>query len=93
MFVQQLELSRDLNVKLGVGIGAFQGLANVFLNGIVLGSLFAGGLLISLGELRAGDLMSFLVATQVIERQAALFVPLMFFAISVLSFSAFGPFS
>lgn len=36
--------------------------------GIVLGSLFTGGWLISAHELKAGDLISFLVATQMIER-------------------------
>lgn len=68
LYKQQLELSCHLNIRLGVGIGAFQGMANVFLNSIILGSMFAGGWLISLGELSAGDLMSFLVATQMIER-------------------------
>lgn len=71
LYRQQLELSRQLNIKLGVGIGAFQGLANIFLNTIILGSMFAGGWLISRGELNAGDLMSFLVSTQMIERSLA----------------------
>ncbi|KAK7476898.1 hypothetical protein BaRGS_00031837 [Batillaria attramentaria] len=71
LFQQELELSRRMNMKLGIGIGAFQGVANVFLNSIILGSMFAGGWLISLGELNAGDLMSFLVATQMIERSLA----------------------
>ncbi|XP_070200308.1 mitochondrial potassium channel ATP-binding subunit-like [Littorina saxatilis] len=71
LYSQELVMSSHLNIKLGVGIGAFQGLANMFLNGIVLGSMFAGGMLISLGELSAGDLMSFLAATQMIERSLA----------------------
>ncbi|XP_061177199.1 mitochondrial potassium channel ATP-binding subunit-like [Saccostrea echinata] len=71
LFSQQVELSRKMNINLGFGIGAFQGLANVALNGIVLGTLFAGGHLMSGGEITAGDLMSFLVASQTIERSLA----------------------
>lgn len=40
---------------------------NLF-TGIVLGVLYAGGLLMSRSELAPGDLMSFLVATQTIQR-------------------------
>lgn len=68
LYSQQLEQSRVLNIRLGIGIGAFQGISSIFLNSIVLGSMFAGGWLISLGELNAGELMTFLVATQMIER-------------------------
>ncbi|XP_076450266.1 mitochondrial potassium channel ATP-binding subunit-like [Babylonia areolata] len=68
LYRQELELSRQLNIRLGLGIGAFQALANIFLNTIVLGSIYAGGWLIAQGELSAGDLMSFLAASQTIER-------------------------
>lgn len=71
LYEQEVDKSSILNIRLGVGIGAFQGAANLFLNGIVLGSLFAGGYLISLRELAPGDLISFLVATQMIERSLA----------------------
>lgn len=43
-------------------------LFKLFPQGIVLGTLFAGGYLMSGGEITAGDLMSFLVASQTIER-------------------------
>lgn len=38
------------------------------LTGIVLGTIFAGGTLISNNEMSAGDLMSFLVASQTVQR-------------------------
>ncbi|XP_041366382.1 mitochondrial potassium channel ATP-binding subunit-like [Gigantopelta aegis] len=71
LYDHQVEEACRLNVQLGVGIGVFQGLANVALNGIVLGTIFAGGWMLSVNELTAGDLMSFLVATQTIERSLA----------------------
>jgi len=36
--------------------------------GLVLGALYAGGYLMSQNEITAGDLMSFMVATQTIQR-------------------------
>jgi len=36
--------------------------------GLVLGALYAGGYLMSQNEVTAGDLMSFMVATQTIQR-------------------------
>lgn len=36
--------------------------------GIVLGTIFAGGTLISRNEMSPGDLMSFLVASQTVQR-------------------------
>ncbi|XP_050408183.1 mitochondrial potassium channel ATP-binding subunit [Patella vulgata] len=71
LYGSELNKARKLNIQLGVGIGVFQGLANIALNGIVLGTMFAGGYMMSLHELSAGDLMSFLVATQTIERSLA----------------------
>lgn len=44
---------------------------NLFLNGLVLGTLYLGGYLMSTHELNAGNLMSFLVATQTIQRSLA----------------------
>ena len=45
-----------------------QGATNLFLNGLVLSTLYYGGYLLSEDKLSAGDLMSFLVATQTIQR-------------------------
>ena len=44
---------------------------NLFLNGVVLGTLYYGGYLMSVGRVTPGDLMSFLVATQTIQRSIA----------------------
>ncbi|XP_033752437.1 mitochondrial potassium channel ATP-binding subunit-like [Pecten maximus] len=71
LYSNEVEKARCLNIKLGFGIGTFQGLANFALNGIVLGTLFTGGWLMSRQEITAGNLMSFLVASQTIERSLA----------------------
>ncbi len=63
--------ARELNEALGLGIGMFQGATNLFLNGIVLTTLYYGGYLLSTSSLSAGDLMSFLVATQTMQRSIA----------------------
>lgn len=42
MFNDEVHKARELNVKLSFGIGMFQGAANFFVNGIVLGVLYAG---------------------------------------------------
>ena len=42
MFKDEVESSRVLNVKLSFGIGVFQGCTNLFINGMVLGVLYAG---------------------------------------------------
>ncbi|XP_049787869.1 mitochondrial potassium channel ATP-binding subunit isoform X1 [Schistocerca cancellata] len=68
LFNQQIEESRKLNETLGLGIGLFQAGTNIFLNGVVLATLCAGGYLLSLGQLSSGDLMAFLVAAQTIQR-------------------------
>ncbi|VDO13932.1 unnamed protein product [Rodentolepis nana] len=57
-----------LHEFLGYGIGCFQGLSNFAMNGLVLGVLYLGGNLMSRGDLDAGDLMAFLVATQTLHR-------------------------
>ncbi|WAR02808.1 MITOS-like protein [Mya arenaria] len=71
LFSDEVNKARVLNIRLGLGIGMFQGLANIALNGIVLGTMFVGGLFMSRQEITAGDLMSFLVATQTVERSLA----------------------
>ncbi|TNN15129.1 ATP-binding cassette sub-family B member 8 [Schistosoma japonicum] len=59
---------KTLSEKLAFGIGSFQGLSNLTLNGVVLGVLYVGGHLMSRGELDAGHLMSFLATTQTLQR-------------------------
>ena len=68
MFENEVNKARDLNVRLGVGIGIFQGLNNLVMNGIVLSTIALGGQYVSENRLSAGDLMAFLVATQTIQR-------------------------
>lgn len=68
LFEDEVRRSSRLNQLLGVGIGLFHGLSNVALNGLVLGALYTGGYLMSQNEITAGDLMTFMVATQTIQR-------------------------
>lgn len=42
MFEDEVNEARYLNVQLSFGIGVFQGFSNLFVNGIVLGVLYAG---------------------------------------------------
>ncbi|CAH0391410.1 unnamed protein product [Bemisia tabaci] len=71
LYDEKLQEVADLQIRLGLGIGLFQGGSNLFLNGLVLGTLCAGGHLMATGYLSAGDLMAFLVATQTIQRSLA----------------------
>lgn len=64
-------IAQEINSSLGIGIGMLQGLTNIALNGIVLTTLLFGGYLLSKEELSPGNLMSFLVATQTIQRSLA----------------------
>ncbi|XP_033321351.2 mitochondrial potassium channel ATP-binding subunit [Megalopta genalis] len=68
MFSKEVEQGALLYEKLGFGIGLFQGGTNLFLNGILLCTLYFGGHLMSVGQLSPGDLMAFLMATQTIQR-------------------------
>jgi ATP-binding cassette subfamily B (MDR/TAP) protein 8 len=68
MFQNEVNKARDLNIRLGFGIGVFQGLNNLVMNGIILGTIALGGQYVSEHRLSAGDLMAFLVATQTIQR-------------------------
>uniref|UniRef100_A0A0B7AEF4 Mitochondrial potassium channel ATP-binding subunit n=1 Tax=Arion vulgaris TaxID=1028688 RepID=A0A0B7AEF4_9EUPU len=88
LYQKQVDKSAMMNIKLGLGIGVFQGATNIFLNSIVLGSLFTGGWLISTHELKAGDLISFLVATQMVERSMAQLSLLLGHVVSGLSAGA-----
>uniref|UniRef100_A0A3P9HIC6 Mitochondrial potassium channel ATP-binding subunit n=1 Tax=Oryzias latipes TaxID=8090 RepID=A0A3P9HIC6_ORYLA len=71
LYAYEVDKSCEMNENLGNGIAIFQGLSNVALNCIVLGTIFAGGTLISNNELSPGDLMSFLVASQTVQRSLA----------------------
>lgn len=70
-YKEYLQESQKLSVKLGYGIAAFQAGTNIFLNSLVLSTLCLGCHLISMNNLKPGDLMSFLVATQTIQRSFA----------------------
>ncbi|VDK85079.1 unnamed protein product [Dibothriocephalus latus] len=67
-YAKEVTYAGSLHELLGYGIGVFQGLSNFVLNGVVLGVLYLGGNLIARNELEAGELMSFLVATQSVHR-------------------------
>ncbi len=71
LYSAEVEKSREMHEQLGFGIGLFQAGANLFLNGIVLGTVGLGGSLLSSGQIKPGDLMAFLVATQTIQRSLA----------------------
>ncbi|CAD5126000.1 DgyrCDS14180 [Dimorphilus gyrociliatus] len=68
LYERELDLATKLSIKLGFGIGILQGLSNITLNGVVLGTLMIGGYLMSQNKIDAGDLMSFLVASQTIQK-------------------------
>ncbi|XP_016052460.1 PREDICTED: ATP-binding cassette sub-family B member 8, mitochondrial isoform X2 [Miniopterus natalensis] len=67
----ELEESRSKAEALGRGIALFQGLSNIAFNCMVLGTLFIGGSLVAGQQLTGGDLMSFLVASQTVQRSMA----------------------
>ncbi|KAM3929286.1 mitochondrial potassium channel ATP-binding subunit-like [Leptodactylus fuscus] len=71
LYSAEVDKSAHMNEVLGIGIAVFQGLSNIALNCIVLGTIFAGGSLMAGNELSAGDLMSFLVASQTVQRSMA----------------------
>lgn len=60
--------SARLSQQLGTGIALFQALTNMFLNCMVLGTLYLGGHLMSSNSITAGQLMAFLVASQGVQR-------------------------
>uniref|UniRef100_A0A7E4ZVT6 Mitochondrial potassium channel ATP-binding subunit n=1 Tax=Panagrellus redivivus TaxID=6233 RepID=A0A7E4ZVT6_PANRE len=68
LYAQEVDKARVLSEKLGAGIGLFQAGTNVFLNGIVLGILYGGAQLMSTSDLSPGQLMSFLVTAQTIQK-------------------------
>lgn len=68
LYNYEVDNSHRINEILGFGVGLFQGGTNLFLNGLVLGTLYIGGYLVSNNSVTPGDLMSFLVATQTMQR-------------------------
>ena len=68
LYQDEVSKSKALNEMLGVGVGLFQGLSNLAINGLALVVLYYGGSLLAAKEMEPGDLMSFLVATQTIQR-------------------------
>ncbi|XP_035027156.1 mitochondrial potassium channel ATP-binding subunit [Hippoglossus stenolepis] len=71
LYSYEVDKSCEMNENLGAGIAVFQGLSNIALNCIVLGTIFAGGTLISRNEMTPGELMSFLIASQTVQRSLA----------------------
>ncbi|CEF71360.1 ATP-binding cassette sub-family B member 8, mitochondrial [Strongyloides ratti] len=67
-YTKELENYQLLNIKLGGGIGLFQCGTNLFLNGIVLGVLWSGSQMVIKNEMLAGELMSFLITAQSIQK-------------------------
>ncbi|KAJ8717438.1 hypothetical protein PYW08_005837 [Mythimna loreyi] len=71
LFAQECSAAAELSMELGLGIGLFQAGTNLFLNGMVLGTMFMGGHLMSTGQMSAGDVMAFLVNAQTVQRSVA----------------------
>lgn len=68
LFEEEIEEAKALAKHLGSGIAVFQALTNLFLNGMVLGTLNLGGHLLSQNLISPGELMAFLVASQGVQR-------------------------
>ncbi|XP_045502111.1 mitochondrial potassium channel ATP-binding subunit isoform X2 [Colias croceus] len=71
MFAEECDTAAELSMELGLGVGLFQAGTNLFLNGMVLATMFLGGHLMSTGQMSAGDVMAFLVNAQTIQRSVA----------------------
>jgi ATP-binding cassette subfamily B (MDR/TAP) protein 8 len=67
-YTERLQAQAHGATWLGAGIGAFQGASNLCINASVLLVLHQGGAAVVAGELRPGELMTFLVATQQAQR-------------------------
>ena len=68
IFTEEVEKAKKLSTKLSLGIGIFQGVSNLFVNGMVLGVLYVGGQMLINNEINAGQMMAYLTATQMIQR-------------------------
>ncbi|KAM3959241.1 mitochondrial potassium channel ATP-binding subunit [Aphomia sociella] len=71
MFARESDAAAELSMELGLGVGLFQAGTNLFLNGMVLATMFLGGHLMSSGSMSAGDVMAFLVNAQTVQRSVA----------------------
>lgn len=71
LFVKETNHAASLSEELGTGIAVFQAMTNLFLNSMVLGTLSLGGYLMSNENISPGQLMAFLVGSQVIQRSLA----------------------
>ncbi|XP_036720117.1 mitochondrial potassium channel ATP-binding subunit isoform X2 [Balaenoptera musculus] len=71
LYGAELGGSRCKAEELGRGIALFQGLSSIAFNCMVLGTLCIGGSLVAGQQLTGGDLMSFLVASQTVQRSMA----------------------
>ncbi|KAL0820159.1 hypothetical protein ABMA28_006093 [Loxostege sticticalis] len=71
MFARECEAAAELSMELGLGVGLFQAGTNLFLNGMVLATMFLGGHLMASGQMSAGDVMAFLVNAQTVQRSVA----------------------
>ncbi|CAH0713122.1 unnamed protein product, partial [Brenthis ino] len=71
LFAEECNVAADLNMELGLGVGLFQAGTNLFLNGMVLATMFLGGHFMSTGQMSAGDVMAFLVNAQTVQRSVA----------------------
>eukprot|EP00123_Amoebidium_parasiticum_P017355 comp23816_c0_seq1/m.41469 comp23816_c0_seq1/g.41469 ORF comp23816_c0_seq1/g.41469 comp23816_c0_seq1/m.41469 type:complete len:716 (-) comp23816_c0_seq1:285-2432(-) len=67
-YTEEVNKAASINTWLGIGIGLFQGASSLAINSMTLAVLYYGGLLIHEGSLTGGDLMSFLVSTQMVQR-------------------------
>ncbi|PAA87959.1 hypothetical protein BOX15_Mlig014609g1, partial [Macrostomum lignano] len=76
LYEGQVEEAAALARRLALGIGLFQALSNLAVNGVVLTVLCGGGVCIGRGELTAGELTAYLVGVQTAMRSAANLSPL-----------------
>ncbi|EEB12689.1 ATP-binding cassette subfamily B, member 8 [Pediculus humanus corporis] len=68
IFNEEAKKCEKLNTELGYGIALLQAGSNFFLNAMVLGTIYIGGYMMSIGNITAGNLMAFLVSVQLLQR-------------------------
>lgn len=68
LYREEIQRSRRLNEYLGIGIGVFQGLSNLAFNAAILGVIYVGGSYMADSRMQPGDLMSFMVTAQTIQK-------------------------
>ncbi|CAG9863051.1 unnamed protein product [Phyllotreta striolata] len=71
LYNHEAALAMLYNENLGMGIGLFQAGTNIFINSMVLSTLYMGGYLLSTNQLSAGEVMAYLMASQTIQRSLA----------------------